>query len=479
MKLQIYIRVDGSLQIGLGHLVRCISLAYMLRDNFRISFVCKEIPDAVSADIVDNDFQLLNISDEEQFFELLSEKNIVVLDGYNFDIEYQKQIKTIGSKLVCIDDLHDIEFVADLIINHAPGIAPHDYKSSVYTQFALGLQYALLRPKFIEQAKLQRKIDKIQTLIICFGGSDFKNLTLATLNTVLQFNELSKIIVITGAAYQFFDELSQIITTDNRIDYRHNQNEKQMLDAMLESDLAIVPASGILLEIMSTGCFVITGMCVDNQKFIYDNFVKLGNVIDGGQFDKESLESSIAYILNDYKSENSKVIDGKSDFRINKLFQQLENDMAISVRRANSSDLDLTFTWATNPKIRQFSFSQHQITYEEHSKWFLNKLKYFDSFYYILEFKNKAIGSIRFDIDDNEALISYLLDPLYHGHDLGLLLLKNGLKALENEVNLGSVTIKKLSGYVMKQNVPSVKAFEKLGFMKTENDGTLKFTKEI
>lgn len=451
----------------------------MLRDNFRISFVCKEIPNAICAEIQDNEFQLINIADEEDFFELLSERNIVVLDGYHFDAEYQKHIKIKGCKLVCIDDLHDKEFVTDLIINHAPGIFPQDYKSSIYTQYALGLNYVLLRPKFLEQAKKKREIHKIKTLFICFGGSDFKNLTLSTLKSVLPFDQVVKIIVVTGAAYKISDEFKRVINTDTRIDYRHNQNEIQMLDAMLASDLAIVPASGILLEIMAAGCLVITGMYVDNQKFIYENFVKSGSVIDGGEFDRESLVKSISNILNSHKLEQAKVIDGESDFRINKLFKQLENDISITIRRANSSDLDLTYSWATNPQIRKFSFSQHQITYEEHSNWFLNRLKDIDCFYYILELKNKAIGSIRFDIKNDEALISYLLDPLYHGQDLGLLLLKNGIKALQNKVHSGSVSFKQLCGYVMGQNIPSVKAFEKLGFTKTENDGTLKFTKRL
>ena len=42
---------------------------------------------------------------------------IVVLDGYHFDTNYQTKIKQKGCKLVCIDDLHDKHFVADIIIH--------------------------------------------------------------------------------------------------------------------------------------------------------------------------------------------------------------------------------------------------------------------------------------------------------------------------------------------------------------------------
>ncbi len=58
---------------------------------------------------------------------------IVVLDGYHFGTNYQKQIKLKGAKLVCIDDMHDKEFVADLIINHIPRITPQDYNVQPFT----------------------------------------------------------------------------------------------------------------------------------------------------------------------------------------------------------------------------------------------------------------------------------------------------------------------------------------------------------
>ncbi|MBK6374809.1 MAG: GNAT family N-acetyltransferase [Saprospiraceae bacterium] len=32
---------------------------------------------------------------------------------------------------------------------------------------------------------------------------------------------------------------------------------------------------------------------------------------------------------------------------------------------------------------------------------------------------NESIGSIRFDLEDNKAIISYLLDPAFHGRGLG------------------------------------------------------------
>jgi len=318
LKSKILIRTDGSPQIGLGHLVRCTSLAHMLKDDFEVTFFCKEIPETIEKELSENNFVLVRIEGEVQFFEQLQQQYIVVLDGYHFDTAYQKQIKAKGCKLVCIDDLHDQEFMSDLIINHAPGITPKDYNAQPYTKFALGLEYALLRPAFLEQAKKHRKIEKIETLIICFGGSDFKNFTQSTLQVASEFNQFNKIIVVTGAAYQATDSFRQLVSSDPRIDHRHNLNEKQMLAAMLEAELAIVPSSGILFEALAAGCVVISGYYINNQLAIYKGFREIESFFDIGRF--ADLNKGIKEIFSKKRRSFVKSIDGKSNVRIRNQF---------------------------------------------------------------------------------------------------------------------------------------------------------------
>ena len=177
MNNKIYIRADGSPKIGLGHIIRCFALAKMLKDSFSIKFVSMHIPEDIETTFITEGFAVTKISKEEDFFDLLKGDEVVVLDHYGLDSSYQKRIKKIGSKLVCIDDLHNKEFYADLIINHSPGIVPSDYNAQSYTKFALGPQYALLRPAFLKSASAPKKIQKFENVLICFGGSDYTNLT--------------------------------------------------------------------------------------------------------------------------------------------------------------------------------------------------------------------------------------------------------------------------------------------------------------
>ena len=179
--MNIYIRVDGNSQIGLGHLIRCFALAQMLQSDFSITFVCRCIPDKIKKDLEEARFQLLEIENEADFLSLPTKNDIVVLDGYHFDLAYQKSIKNTAATLVCIDDLFDKEYVADLIINHAPNVNPGNYNALVTTQFALGPEYALLRPLFLEQASLTAAVVTIdpffENLIISCPGTNSKKVS--------------------------------------------------------------------------------------------------------------------------------------------------------------------------------------------------------------------------------------------------------------------------------------------------------------
>jgi UDP-2,4-diacetamido-2,4,6-trideoxy-beta-L-altropyranose hydrolase len=322
MKSKIFIRADGNTKIGLGHLTRCMALAKMLNHDFQIIFVSKEIPEHCLKQIQHSLFGFNKIESENDFFNKLKPEDIVIIDGYHFDTDYQKRIKRLRCKLVCIDDLHDKEFVADLIINQAPGISPSDYSAQPYTQFALGLDYVLLRPVFLEQAKKERKVKKTETILICFGGSDIKNLTESTLSIVSTFKEFKQIIVITGASYPYSKTLHRLIKKDKKILHYHAVEDSELLHLMLKADLAIVPASGILFETLSTGCKVISGYYINNQMEIYKGLLELKSIFDAKDFSSENLITS----LNTTSDRPIiRLIDGESSLRLLKKIKNLYN----------------------------------------------------------------------------------------------------------------------------------------------------------
>lgn len=321
MKKKVVIRCDGGPKIGLGHLIRSIALANMLKDNFDIAFINKEIPETVRQELLGFGFSQSFIKEEKEIFSKISKDDIVVLDHYGLTSEFQLEIKQNGHSLVCIDDLHEKKFYADLIINHAPDANTNWYHAEAYTKYALGLSYALLRPAFLKEAKQERKIKNIENLLICFGGADMYNLSLISLESAVKSSLYNEIHVIIGASYLTKPLLEDFIKHRDNIYLYENINEEEIIKIMKKTDLAVVPSSGILFETIACGCEAISGYYVDNQQEIYEGFKNLDLIHPAEDF--SDIDSILANSKNFNIKNNKRRIDGLSGERLLKYFQEL------------------------------------------------------------------------------------------------------------------------------------------------------------
>ncbi len=454
MREKIYIRADGSLAKGLGHLTRCIALAKMLTSEFESIFVCREIPESIFCDLSRTGFEVNLVTTEDHFFSLITNRDMVVLDDYSFDIEYQTKVKSLCRKLIFIDDLHEMEFVADLIINHAPGVSYQDYKAIASTEYALGLDYVLLRPPFLEQARKKREISIIQSVMICFGGADYKNLTYSTTSAIMPFKEFRKIIIITGPAYDQSESLNELLNNDNRIIHYHSVNEDEMLSLMLQSELAIVPSSAILLEALAAGCGAISGTYAENQQIIFERFLKFGAFESAENFSTEEIVNAVKAVL-DKPGYNKRLIDGLSSKRILRKIIGL----TISIREVEADDCKLLFSWANEAGVRMNATSTYPIEWNEHVNWFSKILLEEESRLFILDRSGKPAGQARFDLNEGHYIIDYSVDKNFRGQGFGKIM-------LEKSMNL--IGKAKFKAIVKTENLTSIAVFNSLNFEERE-----------
>ena len=475
-QLKVFIRVDGGLQLGLGHLVRCVALGHMVQEEYEVHFFSKEIPEKFADQITSAGFHFTKINSEEDFLKISGKAEIVVLDLLNLTPAIQKEIKNNGSKVVVVDDLHSGKFSADLIINHAPGIIASDYDADYTCQFALGLDFALLRPGFLKEASSKLKAStNLENLFICFGGSDSLNLTRRSLEVALSHPFFKSINVVVGNSYSSLEDLKRFSALHDKVHIYHNIREEEMIKVMRDSGLAIVPASGVLLEALTMGLSAISGMYVPNQKFFYQNYKKKNLIIDANNFSKVAISSALEIALKG-SSQRTNAIDGQSGSRILKFFRGLTLEDQVDLQRANPEDVDITFKWATSPTVRAFAFSQEEIHYKEHEKWFFQKLASQETLYLAAKFNNTLVGSVRFDNIKTKPVISYLIDPDYHGWGLGSIILKKGVKMLKEAYP----ATEKVTGKVLPENIPSIKIFDRLGYNRIMINGKFyEFTKKL
>jgi len=278
-KRKIYFRADASATIGYGHFIRTLALADMLKDDFDCTFYTTS-PSSYQIGEMEKVCRYIALTEEtkfEDFINLLNGDEIVVLDNYFFTTEYQKQIKEKGCKLVCVDDMHDKYYVADIVINHG-FVDPNQYQKADYTQLALGCEYAILRKPFLSKFIGNKNNGE---WLICFGGSDSNDLT-SKVATILSYREdISKIHAVVGDAYRYLDVLNKI----EKVVVHTRLSAEEMASLYRISESVVCSASSVCYEALACQCTIYSGYYVDNQEEFFnklseENFiVPLGNLL--------------------------------------------------------------------------------------------------------------------------------------------------------------------------------------------------------
>ncbi|MDL2143313.1 UDP-2,4-diacetamido-2,4,6-trideoxy-beta-L-altropyranose hydrolase [Flavobacterium tructae] len=302
-KDRILFRADGNHIIGLGHITRCMALADMLDNNFEIVFLCRKLTNEQKI-IVSKSFSLIELNGDnlqDEIIELeniINKDDIVVLDGYCFDLSYQTKVKTMAKKLVMIDDLAERKIIADLIINHGGEFIKDKYDLESNSELLAGFKYLLVRKEFLKSRFEIKEISKIDTVFICMGGSDPFNVTPKALQATLDCNFVKKIIVVAGNAFMNFDEIHAIASLNKHVEIKieRNVDAKAMVKLINESQIAICPSSSIALEVCCVGSGILTGYVIDNQFSIHEQIMNNKCGISVGDFNTSSI-ADITYLL--------------------------------------------------------------------------------------------------------------------------------------------------------------------------------------
>lgn len=219
--MKVVFRCDASLQIGTGHVMRCLTLADALKaQGAQCHFIGREHPGHLLEFIRQRgysstvlpagmaDFQLgVDISqpllahaawlgcdwltDAEQCRNPLAQiqPDWLVVDHYALDARWQAALAVHHHKLMVIDDLADRPHLSDLLLDQTFGRNPEAYNAWVPSRCKLlcGSQYALLRPEFAalrEYSLARRGNPSLRHLLITMGGVDKDNATSQVLDTL-------------------------------------------------------------------------------------------------------------------------------------------------------------------------------------------------------------------------------------------------------------------------------------------------------
>lgn len=273
------LRADAGPEIGFGHFMRCVALASMLQEDFECRFFTVEpaLLQERAAVSVGGLYPLGRDHHYKEFLSCLRGDEIVVLDNYYFSTEYQKAVRAKGCPLVCIDDMHDKHYVADVVVNHGCEDACL-FSVESYTRLCLGVSWALLRRPFLEVLDSGWHRDRQgKSAVVCVGGSDPYSLVAKYLVAIKE-NHLAfdRIRVIAGIKTHIPEGIPEVEILPQGLTAR------EVCSVLQEADMGFFSASTVCLEALSVGLPSVVGYYIDNQRNFYRYVTSLGMVYGVG-----------------------------------------------------------------------------------------------------------------------------------------------------------------------------------------------------
>ena len=265
-------RVEASLHIGTGHLMRCLGLAEDLtRRGARCIFVARawgpqealvrahghgvevlppfrgRMADGVRSDDAPYAAWLGGSwrEDAEQTRATLGPLDIdwLVVDHYALAAPWERAVRPATRHLLVIDDLADRPHDCDLLLDfnaHADAVLRYRPRTNNAARCLFGPAFALLRGEFAEARRNQPPFAARQSLFIGFGGADADNLTLRCVQAAAGICAAgTPCDVVVGATYPHLGPLRDALATPGHAATRLHVATDQVAQLMARARMAV------------------------------------------------------------------------------------------------------------------------------------------------------------------------------------------------------------------------------------------------
>ena len=186
-------RADASMAIGSGHIMRCLTLADAL--DLR-GWNCVFVGVSACCDIVprldggSHSFIALEeaMATDPEALLRLGPSDLLIVDHYDLDADFETACRKTASRILVIDDLANRRHDCDMLLDQ-------NYRQSETGRYdalvpedcivKTGAKYALLQPEYARLRAKVRPRERVERLLIYFGGVDLADMTGRALRAAL------------------------------------------------------------------------------------------------------------------------------------------------------------------------------------------------------------------------------------------------------------------------------------------------------
>ena len=310
--MKVVFRADASLEIGTGHVMRCLTLADQLKmRNIQSYFVCRnhqgnfatlieqsgyevsllpleqtEVIEGYSPSNNYSDFLgAPAVKDAQKTADIAGELNAAWLinDHYGIDSLWEKIFKanTTNIKVLAIDGqanrFHDYEILVDPTLSIE---SEKRWEALLPTECLrlVGPKYALLRPEFNNLKVIKKFNSNVATVFVNFGGIDKKNVTELVINALLEIKSIElKLEVLLGKNNPNIPSLKAKFSSNQNV-VLHLQ-PPNVAEVMAMADIAISAGGSTIWELCKIAIPTLLITTAPNQ-------VQMAKALDAGSYVK-------------------------------------------------------------------------------------------------------------------------------------------------------------------------------------------------
>lgn len=470
--MNVAIRVDGNVEIGVGHVLRCLTLAHKLASfGVQCTFFVRNISSYLSRNISssfnlilldssDADFKVTDnystwrgVGEEFDAKEFLSKAttidfDAVIVDHYGLGCRWEKTVSTSFDHTIVLDDLANRRHVCNVLVDQSLGRLISSYFNLVPStcEILVGPKFALLRDEF---SNVNQNVEKQYDILINFGGADKENYTEHVLGMLATCANMHKhsIKIIIGSDYPYTLGLERRVEKLG-LKFKLVENPNNVAREISECSIAIGAGGVSLLERSALGVPSIIYAIADNQEHICAEYERqrLGTVIRKGEVYEHIKLASIIdtkldpKILSKESRLNRNFVDAHGTDRV--VAQLLKEFDLLTEAEATIADTKFVYECRYEKTDTSHYVNSNIPTYECHMNWFSKNLVRKDCMHIIFQCGLAKIGYIRLDREKNFYDVSIYVHTKYRSRGFAEIMLNKLVDRVGTQKLQASVHVK-------------------------------------
>ena len=488
---RVAIRVDARAEIGIGHFMRCLSLADgIARRHGRVRLVSRGLPPQLRDEVVRRGFELANLADHPstapahpvehaawlgasqaedaaETMRALEDHHWdwLVVDHYAIDAAWERVVRPVAARVLVIDDLADRAHDCDLLLDQNLYLDQDErYRSLLPSdcRTLLGPRYSLLRAEFAAQRPMvRRRGGSVARILIAFGGVDAENLTAQAISAVALAAPDAVVDVVIGTQHPERQSIEEMCRARN---YHCHVGTTRMAELMRSADLSVGAGGAALWERCCMGLPALARRVAANQRRQVDDAAECGLLyapVESGDASSDlalHLRTLIQNpaLLRHISTMGMQAVDGLG---VDRVLRRL-GTVSVAMRRAAEADSSNLYAWRNDDSVRATSREHAPIQRAQHEAWLARTLADPQRVLLVGEENGTAVGVVRFDIAGDEAEVSIYLVPGRARVGLGSEL----LLAAESWMSRERIDLRRLRAEVLGSNERSHRLFRSNGY---------------